>query len=136
MAQHNPIIFYDGECALCHGFVLFVLKHDKEGVFSFSPLQGDTIKTLLSENERAKLPDSVVMIEGPGSLKVRSEAAVGVMKRLQGWPRIAGKVIAIVPLVIRNFFYDVIASIRKKIFGTKSEMCPIVPDEIRARFLP
>ena len=36
------IIFYDGDCALCHRMVQFILARDSKFLFSFAPLQGET----------------------------------------------------------------------------------------------
>ena len=49
--------FYDGHCGLCHRIVRFVIQHDREQVFRFAPLQGETASKQLPRD----LPDSVVV---------------------------------------------------------------------------
>jgi predicted DCC family thiol-disulfide oxidoreductase YuxK len=43
--------------------------------------------------------------------------------------------LSLVPRGLRDLAYDAIASVRKKIFGTTEEVCPLVPSPLRARFL-
>lgn len=43
--SHHPVIFFDGVCGLCNGFVDFALARDRRGVFRFATLQGETAKT-------------------------------------------------------------------------------------------
>src|SRR5579885_2416758 len=39
------LIFYDGHCGLCHGFVKFALARDREGArFRFAPLPEQTLR--------------------------------------------------------------------------------------------
>jgi predicted DCC family thiol-disulfide oxidoreductase YuxK len=130
------IIFYDGQCALCHGFVKFVLRNDKAGEFRYSPLQGETISKLVPSETRKSLPDSVVVRAFAGELFLKSEAVVYVLKRLGPLCRFFGLVLSIFPRPIGDLFYGSIAAIRKKVFGTKADYCPIVPPELRERFLP
>ncbi len=130
------IIFYDGECALCHGFVKYVLNHDKHGEFRYSPLQGETLKKLVSAEQIAALPDSVVVRAFAGELFLKSDGVIYVLRRLGPVSRMLAVIVSAFPKVIRDFGYVVVASLRKKIFGTKPDFCPIVPAEVRERFLP
>jgi predicted DCC family thiol-disulfide oxidoreductase YuxK len=71
-----------------------------------------------------------------GELLVRSNAFLHILRRLGGvWKFLAG-VLRVVPRPLRDFVYDVIASVRFRIFGTRDELCPVVPPELRARFDP
>jgi predicted DCC family thiol-disulfide oxidoreductase YuxK len=42
----------------------------------------------------------------------------------------------VIPRPVRDAAYDLIARFRYRIFGTRDEMCPIVPAELRTRFDP
>ena len=42
--DRGPVLFFDGVCGLCHGFVQFVLKADTHKIFLFSFLQSDYAK--------------------------------------------------------------------------------------------
>lgn len=133
--QRNDIIFYDGTCGLCHWFVKWVLRHDADGMFLFSPLQGETFAAMVTAAERAKLPDSVVVLTTDGLLLTKSQAAKYVAKKLSFRGRAA--FIGIWPRSIADFGYDVIARWRYRLFGrNEGDMCPVAPTQLRMRFLP
>jgi predicted DCC family thiol-disulfide oxidoreductase YuxK len=129
-------IFYDGHCGLCHGLVRFVLSEDQSArPFSFAPLQGEKIKRSIADDVRAGLPDSVVVLEGNNNVLTRSTAVIYVMKRLGGLWFFCAALLSLVPRTLRDLAYDAVASVRKRIFGTTEEVCPLVPRPLRARFL-
>lgn len=136
MNSTPAIIFYDGQCALCHGSVKYVLRNDKRGEFRYSPLQGETLKKLVSAEQISELPDSVVVRAFAGELFCKSDAVIYVLQRLGPVSRALAILVSVFPKVIRESCYDFVASVRKKIFGTKTDFCPIVPEALRERFLP
>lgn len=128
-------IFYDGHCGLCHGFVRFVLTEDQSAQpFSFAALQGDFVRRRVPEHIRAQLPDSVVVMDEEDNILVRSGAVIYVMKRLGGMWFLTANLLSLAPRALRDFGYAACASLRKAIFGTTREMCPLVPAQWRARF--
>jgi len=130
------IIFYDGECALCHGFVRFLLLCDRDGKrFLFSPLQGHLITKLLEPAVREKLPDTLVLRTADGRVRIRSEAVLGALDRLGGIWRAVGILGRIVPRRIRDAVYAWVARTRRKMFGGTHYQCPLVPAELRDRFV-
>ncbi len=133
-ATKKDIIFYDGTCGLCHWFVKWVLRHDAEGKFLLSPLQGETFVAQVAAGERAKLPDSVVVLTAGGALLTKSQAAEYVARKLGlGW---RAAFIAIWPRVVADVGYDVVAKWRYRLFGrNEGDMCPMVSAELRNRFL-
>jgi predicted DCC family thiol-disulfide oxidoreductase YuxK len=136
-ASNAEILFYDGHCALCHGAVKFVLKHDRSGgAFRFAPLQGATFQSRVPAAARAELPDSVVVLTQDGALLVRSSAFVHVLRRLGGGWKILAGLIAVVPRTLRDLIYNFIARVRYRVFGKRDDLCPIVPLELRDRFDP
>ena len=131
------IIFYDGHCALCHATVKFVLKHDRNGTaFRVAPLQGETFAALVSPEQRAGLPDSMVLRTADGALLARSEAMNHIFRRLGGGWKFLASILALFPRTIRDAGYDFIARIRYRVFGTRKELCPVVPANWRERFDP
>lgn len=132
----NPILFYDGACGLCHGAVLFVLKRDGAGAFRFAPLQGETLLEQVPAESRAALPDSLVLREPDGRLFTRSSAVVAMLKRLGPFWRVMGALLWIIPRPLRDLGYDGVAKVRHRLFRKPDDACPIVPFELRDRFLP
>jgi len=137
LAASPEILFYDGHCGLCHRAVKFVLKHDRTGAaFRFAPLQGSTFRERVFPEQRAALPDSVVVLSNSGSLLARSDAFLHILRRLGGGWRFLAGIIAVIPRPLRDLVYDFIARVRYRVFGTREDMCPIVPPDLRARFDP
>jgi len=129
-------IFYDGHCGLCHGLVRFVLSEDQSAhPFTFAPLQGEEIKRSIADSVRARLPDSVVVVEENKNVLTRSTAVIYVLRRLGGLWFFSATLLSLTPRALRDMAYDGIASVRKRIFGTTEAVCPLVPRPLRARFL-
>ncbi|MEM1445897.1 MAG: DCC1-like thiol-disulfide oxidoreductase family protein [Planctomycetota bacterium] len=135
MSDARSIIFYDGHCGLCHRWVKFVVPRDPGGeTFVFAPLQGEFIKSKLSNEQIAALPDSIVLYEPDGTLRTKSDAVLAIMARLGGFWKLLAGLGRIVPRFLRDWCYDRVASIRHKLFKRPEEACPIMPPELRTRF--
>lgn len=129
------MVFYDGHCALCQGTIVFVLKQDRSGsLFRFAPLQGSKFAEEVAPERRAGLPDSLVVQTNDGALLLRSDGILHILRRLGGGWQILAGVLAIFPRGIRDAVYDFIARIRYRVFGTREDLCPVIPPEWRGRF--
>ncbi len=131
------MLFYDGNCGLCHRAVKFVLKHDRSGAaFRFAPLQGITFRARVPVEQRAALPDTMAVQTESGALLVRSDAFVHILRRLGGGCRILAAIIAVIPRPLRDLAYNLVARIRYHLFRRPEATCPILPPDLRARFDP
>jgi predicted DCC family thiol-disulfide oxidoreductase YuxK len=129
------MVFYDGACGLCHRTVRFTIARDRDGRhFRFAALGGEAFRRLVPEALRAGLPDSIVVLTPDGRLLVRSAAVIHILERIGGPWRLQGRLLALVPLGIRDLGYDGIARVRYKLFGRPTDACPVMPPELRARF--
>jgi predicted DCC family thiol-disulfide oxidoreductase YuxK len=130
-------IFYDGECGLCHRWVLFALTRDRgRELFRFAPLQGPTFAAEVSAAERRTIPDSAAVRTLDGRLLVRSAAVLHVLGRIGGgWSALAA-VLGIVPTFLADWVYDLVARLRKRLFARPAGLCPLVPPEVARRFDP
>lgn len=132
----REILFYDGTCALCHGWVKFVLRHDREGkLFLFAPLGGATFEREVPAERRANLPDSVVVKTADGGLLERSEAILHILERMGGGWKALARVKRMAPRAWRDSAYDMVARVRYRIFGRTKDWCPVMGAELRKRFL-
>lgn len=131
----TELIFYDGDCGLCHRSVRFVLAEDRPGTtFRFAPLDSDAFRNQVSENDRKNVPDSIVVKMNDGRLLMRSSAVFHTLQRLGGLWRVIAVVCGLIPRPIRDWMYNCIAAVRKKIFAPPPAACPILPKELRERF--
>lgn len=131
------MLYYDGHCALCHGTVKFILKRDRTGAaFCFAPLQGHTFIARVPSRSRNVLPDSIVVLTTTGEALVRSDAFLHILSRLgRGW-KILASVLRVIPRFSRDAVYNLVARIRYRVFGMRSDVCPVVPPELQSRFYP
>jgi len=124
------IVFFDGVCGLCNGFVDFLVQHDRTRVLRYAPLQGTTA----AQFERfPRHLDSVVVVHGDRVL-VKSDAALTALSRLGGVWRLTA-VARVIPRVLRDSVYDLIARNRYRWYG-KHEACRIPTADEAAWFLP
>jgi predicted DCC family thiol-disulfide oxidoreductase YuxK len=130
----GEFVFYDGECALCHGFVRFVLEEDRSATpFAFAPLGGERFRESIDAEARERFPESLVVVDARGTPLTKSSAVAYVLKHLGGLWFVAGCGLVCVPKVVRDFAYDCVAFTRRKLFGTTSGACPLVPPVWRGR---
>jgi predicted DCC family thiol-disulfide oxidoreductase YuxK len=127
------VLFFDGVCGLCNWSIDFVLKRDVQGDFQFSPLQGETAKTLLASSDVSDLNTMVLWVSGRTYRK--SAAAVRVLWQLSPFWKSVGTALWLIPLPLRDLGYSIVASNRYRLFG-KKETCRLPTPEERARFLP
>jgi len=116
-ATDEETVFFDSHCGLSHGWVRFILAEDRVGTrFRFAPLDGETILKSISEEERNRLPDSIVVRTGDGKLVSRSNAVLHILQRLGGVWRVIAVVSRMIPVGIRDWGYDGVAGIRHRLF--------------------
>jgi predicted DCC family thiol-disulfide oxidoreductase YuxK len=135
--SESETLFYDGECGLCHRAVRFLLSEDVGGAaFNLSPLQGPTFSSMVSAEDRAQLPDSIIVRRQDGELLSESSAIAHMLQALGGYWRLVGFLMRCVPLPIRDLVYRFVARVRKRIFAQPKQLCPLLPPHLGSRFLP
>jgi predicted DCC family thiol-disulfide oxidoreductase YuxK len=140
----HPVLLYDGVCGLCNRTVQFVLRHDRRRTFRFAALQSPFAARVLARY--GAMPsdlDTFYVIEsdpGPtGSsdnprLYSRSDAALFVLREIGGFWRFVGGMLRIVPRIVRDWAYRLVARNRYHIFG-HYDTCPLPDEATRHRFL-
>lgn len=126
------VIFFDGYCGLCNGFVDFVMKFDKKNKFLFSPLQGEFAKSKLTTNEIHDLKSVIVIIN---ETKFRKAKAVFLVLKELGPLWSIFQILNILPSRFLDWGYDLIAENRYHLFG-KSSTCRLPTAEEKLKFLP
>lgn len=129
----HVVVLFDGVCNLCNGAVQFLIRRDDDDVFRFASLQSETAQTLLrSFNLNTENFDSIVVIR-QGRVYERGDAALVIASAL-GWPwkvMLAGKIL---PRLLRDGLYNLIARNRYRIFGRRDE-CMLPDPALKAKFL-
>lgn len=125
----RPVILFDGSCPLCNGFVRFLLRRDRDGVFDFAPLESPPGRRMVG----GRSGDSVVLAES-GRHYEAEDAVIRILSRLPAPWRQLARLLAWCPKPILRRGYRLIARYRYAVFG-QHEVCPVPPTEWKNRFL-
>jgi predicted DCC family thiol-disulfide oxidoreductase YuxK len=137
--QRIPVLLYDGECGLCNGVVLFMLRRDPKGRLHFAPLQSQPGQAYLS-SQGLPMADfgSLVFVpdwndQRPGAYLMRTDGALAAFAELDGPWRVVSW-LRIVPRVLRDAVYKLISKTRYAIFGEYRSK-PLADPSWEKRFL-
>jgi predicted DCC family thiol-disulfide oxidoreductase YuxK len=133
MVFHNHIVLFDGVCNLCNGLVRFIIRKDRNAKIKFAPFQSSEGRSILQKSGLNPTDFDTVIYFTVNMCFQRSTAVLRILKDLGGgWSLFY--VFIIIPVSIRDFFYNLIARNRYKIFG-KTDSCMVPSPEISDRFL-
>src|SRR5271165_1018924 len=126
----QDIIFFDGVCGLCNKAVDFVLREDREESFLYSPLQGETFRSIAQNHLKTLNTDSVMVLRRDAKKEIllqRSDAALYILDHLPRyrWLAWVGRRF---PAQIRDALYRTIAARRYRIWG-KRDLCRLPSPE-------
>ena len=116
----KEIIIVDGKCVLCNSITKWLIKKDKNKIFEIASLESEYIKKNFQNIYNV---DSVAVVDSFGNVFQKSLAILYILKKIDKkfWIQI---LIKLLPLFLTNFFYDLVAKTRYKIFG-KYDQCMI-----------
>ena len=120
------IIYYDGECGLCHLAVRFILRVDSKGKFYFSPLSnlGNNLKYI----------DSIILKRG-NKVFYEGQAIIMIFENIENNWNCLAKVFRLIPINVLDAAYRWVSTNRAKISVKKVSSCPMVPSYYRKRFI-
>lgn len=128
MKQKERVIVFDGICELCNKSIDILMKVDKQKIFKYTSIQGEFVQTLDIETGI----DSIIFYE-EGVLYYKSTAILKIFQSLGGlWSMTT--IFYLIPKVIRDFVYDIIAKYRYKIFG-KMKYCRVPRTDEESLFM-
>lgn len=137
MDTHKRILFFDGTCVLCNGLFQFIIKRDTRRKFHFGLIQDpifDEMIGALPERYQYLLEQkftSVIFLEHD-KVYLKSTAAIKVITSLGGMYKL-GYIAFIIPPILRDYVYDIIARNRYKWFGQQS--CVVPGSDMKDRFI-
>ena len=136
MSTGDPcsIIVFDGVCALCSGWVRFLLHRDRVRRYRFAAMQTAAGRALLKTHGlNPDDPVSFLLVDDDGAW-TDTDAIARVLAGLGGSWRWASWSMSLVPRILRNAAYRVIARNRYRWFGRYPHCHVPLPDQ-RERFL-
>ena len=124
---------FDGYCRFCSGSVNLVLDLDRAGGLRFMPIQSDYGRALALEHGLDPEDPTTFVFFDRGRPLEKSTGALAVAERLGTPWRWAG-VLHILPRVVRDGIYDLVARNRYRWFGRR-EQCRLPRPGEAARFV-
>lgn len=133
----KSIIFFDGYCNLCNGFINYCLDHDTNKIFLFAALDSKAAQIIIPEeliaNYRKNPLEGTVFLWENERLYSRSEAAFRIFSKLNTILRFIS-IFRFLPKILTDGIYKWIARNRYKMFG-RSESCRMPSPELKSRFM-
>ncbi|ANY20453.1 hypothetical protein A6F68_01945 [Tsuneonella dongtanensis] len=126
-----PLFVFDEVCVLCSGGASFIMRHDRAGRIAFTSAQGP-IGSALYRHYGLKM-DATYLFVANGNASTRSDGYLALARELGGIWRIAG-LSRLVPRLLRDRIYDLVARNRYRWFG-KTDACALLTPEQHARLL-
>lgn len=127
------ILVFDAQCLLCNGWVQFLLRHDRKGVFKYASIQGSTGQRLLSQ-QGLQVDGLQTLLLVDGTRTWQHTAAILRVLHALGWPWRLAWLGWLVPSFIRDRLYRLVARNRYWMFG-RTQACLVPPPDHAARFL-
>ena len=117
------IVYYDGVCGLCDGFVELLVKLDKNKKLKFSSLQGKSGRILLNKLNLDLEEFDTVLFKVNDQVYTKSTAVFKIINSIGGIIKLF-LVFNLSPRRFNDWIYSKVARNRFKIFG-KLDKCDI-----------
>ncbi len=127
------IVVFDAQCLLCNGWVQFLLRHDHKQALKFASIQGVGGRRLLAE-AGLEVDGLQTLLLVDGDRTWQHTAAIFRVLHALGWPWRLAWIAWLVPCLVRDPLYRLVARNRYRVFG-RTETCVLPPSSYRARFL-
>ncbi len=114
-------VVYDGYCGFCYRIVRFIETHDSENRITLLPRQSDEGAQALRPFQVLPEENESVLVIADNKLLRKSDATIRIWQTIGGiWSLLSWQ--RILPGVIRDWLYDIVANNRYKLFG-KYDSC-------------
>jgi predicted DCC family thiol-disulfide oxidoreductase YuxK len=125
--MNEKIVFFDGVCNLCNGFVDWLMARDQKKLLRYASLQGKTAASKLPA-ERVQNINTMALYDD-GKVYFKSQAVLKTLSYLPvPWNLLS--ILRIIPSFISNFVYDLVAKYRYVLFGKKDTCRLPTPEEL------
>ena len=123
----NTIVFIDDECIFCNYWGNFILKNDQSNSILISPTNSSFFKEVQNKYKLLPNPKETIILLHNNIIFEKSNAVIKIARLMKNWHSILF-IGYIIPKIIRDFLYDVIAKNRKSLM---TDSCVI--DELKQR---
>lgn len=132
----KKIIFFDGVCNLCNGFIDYVINRNKSKNIYYAALQSDIAAEKLKEYDNILIGPNydTIYYYTNNTLYTKSSAILYVCLELSNFHKIIARVLLLIPKFIRDACYNLIAKNRYRLLG-KKETCRLPTESEKNQFL-
>jgi predicted DCC family thiol-disulfide oxidoreductase YuxK len=117
----KPIIVFDGHCALCSGWVQFIVRHDPKGVYRFVAAQSPLGQALYAHYGLDTKDFETNLLIRDGRQYAKMDGSLRMAAGL-GFPWTLANGMRILPRIAQDALYDLVARNRFRLFG-RTEAC-------------
>lgn len=128
-----PLIVFDGVCVLCCGFIQWVIRHDRQDRFKFTPAQGPLGQALYRALDLDPVRFETILLVADGVAYEKFAGMIEIATRLGGVWR-AAALLKVLPTPVGNWIYERVARNRYAVFGRR-DSCWRPPPEIAERMI-
>ena len=111
------VVFFDGICIMCNGFVNFISKHDKLNNILFCDIRSEEAQKILLKNSFKVESIKTIVFLNDEKIFVKSEAIIQIIYSLGGFFKIVF-LFKLFPEKLRDYIYDQFAK-KRFLFGEK-----------------
>ena len=129
----RPIIVYDGECALCSGWVQFALKHDRSATYRFLAAQSALGAALYRHYGLSPTDYETNILIKNGVALFKAEGSIQMISGL-GFPWSIVNAFRVLPRRWQDACYDLVARNRNRWFGRR-QTCLLSTPAYSSRFI-
>jgi predicted DCC family thiol-disulfide oxidoreductase YuxK len=117
--DEHPIIVFDGYCALCSGWVSFILHRDRHAIYRLLPAQTPIGRALYDHYGLDPQDYETYILIQNGVASFKSEATIRMTQDL-GFPWSLAGIFRAVPRPWRDRLYELVARNRFRFFGRRA----------------
>ncbi len=130
--ESRPVFVFDHHCALCGTGVGFIMRHDKRGMIAFTSAQ-EGLGEALCRHYGVDWDETYLFIRN-GRPFIKFDGYFEVARAMGGlWKALI--VFRIIPNIILDPIYDLVAKNRYKWFGKTEQACQVLTEDQRARLI-
>ena len=123
----KTVVFIDDECIFCNYWGNFILKNDQSNSILISPTNSSFFEEVQNKYKLLPNPKETIILLHNNIIFEKSNAVIKIARLMKNWHSILF-IGYIIPKIIRDFLYDVIAKNRKSLM---TDSCVI--DELKQR---
>jgi predicted DCC family thiol-disulfide oxidoreductase YuxK len=129
----GPVVFMDGDCALCTRGARIIARLDRAGEFRICPVQSPLGRSVLKHYGLEPGDPESWLYLADGNAYTSLDAIIRAGRRLGGWGRLPG-VLRILPRPAQDWLYRRLVRNRYRLFGC-ADMCAVADAGLKRRLL-